>query len=822
MVCGLLLFTVAHLGAQSDGGSLAGAAILRGVVLDANRAPLPYANVLVLAAADSAVVKVEASAESGAFTVGDLEAGRYLVSIRYVGLPDYHTEAFDLSFGESRDLGTLGMQTAAAELRGATVTARRAIVEVRADRTVFNVDGTINAIGGDALSLLRKAPGVALDNNSDILVMGRSGVLVYIDGKRTPMSGEALKTFLRGLPAEQLDRIEIITNPGAKYEAQGSAGIIDIRLKRNESWGSNGSVSVTNSQGVYNRTNVSATANHREGRWNTFATGGVKTGERFNTEFFVREQNGLLIDDDQNSFTDWRGGNLKLGTDYVINGRHTAGVQVNANVIDVALRNDSRTAFSRLSSRRAVDSILVARAIDSDLNLHLSANLNYRYNDGEGTSVNFDLDRGGFRGEHTSRQPNQFFGPDGTDARSRTTFAFDTPKEINITTVSLDYETPFRAGKLAAGARYTVVGSDNDFRLSTEVNEEARLEVDRSNRFYYDENVAAAYLDYGLDFGPAAPAGQGKAFGLTAGLRAEHTRALGVLEVYSGAAAAVPVDRSYLNLFPSAGLTWAAAEKHQFALSYGRRINRPDYSNLNPFLSFSNLVTFEQGNPSLRPEIANNLELTHTFADRYTTSLGYARTDAQITQLVRPSTSDPRASYLTFDNLGHQDVVSLTVGIPAEVTDWWELYANATASHLSNRAEYADGSTIDLQQFSYNLSAQNTFSLGKGFQGELSGWFSGPTIWAGTFEVRPQGALDIGVQKRFLANKLKVRLAASDVFYTSNWRAESDFAGQRLRGGGNLDARRVSATLSYGFGNQKVKVRQRSTGIEDAAGRVGS
>ncbi len=774
-----------------------------------------------MSAVDSSVVKVEASAESGAFVIGGLDAGSYFVSVKYVGAHDHDTEVFELRFGESRDLGTLLLDELSEELRAVTVNARRAIVEIKADRTVFNVDGTINAAGGDALSVLRKAPGVVLDNNNDILVMGRSGVLVYIDGKRSPMSGDALKAFLQSLPAEQINRIDIITNPGAKYEADGSAGIIDFRLKKNESWGSNGSVSFTNSQGVFNRTNASLTANHREGKWNTFLTGGFKAGERFNSEFFRREQNGLFIDDDQYSKSNWQGANFKLGSDYRVNDRHAVGFQVNGMVLDSEVDNDTRTTFSRLSQRTSIDSILIARAIDDDRSLQLSGNLNYRYENTKGTSLNLDIDRGTFRRTSLSRQPNQFFGPTGADARSREEYVFDTPSDIDITTFTLDYEAPLNGGRFGAGAKYTEVASDNDFRLSTVIGGEARFNADRSNRFYYDEEVTAGYVNYALDFGPVSPAGQGQAFGLTAGLRAEHTRARGELKVYSGGANTLPVDRDYVNLFPSAGLTWAAHERHQFALSYGRRINRPDYANLNPFLRFANLVTFEQGNPTLRPEIVNNVELAHTFADRYATKLAYARTSDQITQLVRPSLFDPRASYLTFDNLAHQDVVSLSVSIPAEITEWWELYFTAIGSHISNRAQYRDGSVIDLQQLSYNVSADNTFTVGKGYQIELSGWLSGPSIWAGTFVVKTQGALDIGVQKRFLADKLRVRLAASDIFYTSNWRASSDFAGQSLYGGGNLDSRRVILSLGYTFGNAKVKVRQRGTGIEDAAGRTG-
>ena len=384
-----------------------------GTVLDDAQAPLAFANVVVLAAADSTIVKVEVSEDDGAFAITNLAAGRYIVSVKYVGLPDADVEAFDLGSGESRDLGTINMREAAQELQVATVTAQRRIVEVKADRTIFNVEGTINSAGGDGMSLLRKAPGVVVDNSDNIIVMGRAGVLVYIDGKRSPLAGEALTAFLRGLPAEQIDRIDIITNPGAKYEAEGNAGIIDIRLKKNESWGSNGSVSSTVSQGEYFRGNVSATVNHREGGFNTFATGGVFTGTNFNESFFDRTQSGLAISDRIDDISEWQGGNLKLGTDYRFAERHTIGVQVNGNYNDNGGPNVTRATFARVATPNQVDSILVSTSDFERDQYNVAGNLNYRFDDAAGQTLNFDLDYGAFRRDASSTLDNQYFGPDG-------------------------------------------------------------------------------------------------------------------------------------------------------------------------------------------------------------------------------------------------------------------------------------------------------------------------------------------------------------------------------------------------------------------------
>ncbi len=797
-------------------------ATLSGSLLDAEGEALSFANVILYAAADSTITKVEVSDEEGAFSMSGISAGSYFLTVKYIGLPDLSLDPFELGFGESRNIGQLSLKPAGVALAEATVTAQRAIVEIKADRTVFNVEGTVNSAGGDGMSLLRKAPGVVVDNNNNIIVLGRQGVLVYIDGKRSPLAGEALTSYLQSLPAEQIDRIDIITNPGAKYEAEGNAGIIDIRLKKNENWGSNGSVSSTASQGEYFRSNLSATLNHRQGRWNSFATGGVYQGKNYNNNFFNRTQNDLFINETDESTHSWAGGNLKIGTDYRVTDKHTVGVLANLNYNDNSGRGNNRAAFGQQAQPGMIDSILVSRSIRDGHSLNATGNFNYRFDNAKGTTLNVDFDYGAYRSDSDRRLPNQFFGPDGATPRSSVEFAFETPTDIDIYTTTLDYEQPLGGGKLGAGAKLTKVISDNTFRFYQMLGGERQLNAVRSNLFVYDEQVEAAYLNFLRDFGPAAPGGQGKAFSFTSGLRVEHTRALGDLTVLDGSPMTSPVDRNYLNFFPNLGLTWAAAPKHTLALSYGRRINRPDYENLNPFFSFASLVTFEQGNPTLRPEIVNNLELAHTFAYRYTTKLSYSRTEDQITRLIRKSDQDERGQYISYDNLANQTVLSLNVSVPAQLNKWWEVYFTATGSYINNQASYPDGATVDLQAFNYNMYAQNTWSVGGGWKAELSGWFSGPGIWGGTFETEAQGAVNIGAQRKFLNEKLRFRIALDDIFYTSGWNGRSEFDGQVFVGGGNWDSRRLTLSLTYNFGNEKVRVQQRKTGLDDAASRVGS
>ncbi|HRI61359.1 MAG TPA: TonB-dependent receptor, partial [Saprospiraceae bacterium] len=266
---------------------------------------VPFANVALFSAADSSLSKAGTSDESGVFDMKGLSAGTYFLKTTGLGFKDFQKSGISLESNRQLDLGVLTLAASDINLAEATVTASRVMVEVKPDRTIFNVDGTINSAGSDAITLLRKAPSVTVDNNDNINVLGRSGVLLYVDGKRMPLTGADLVSFLQSLPAEQIDRIEIITNPGAKYEAEGNAGIIDIRLKKDKNLGANGSVNTTYSQGEYHRANLNGNANYRNKRVNIFGNAGIGDGAGFMDMNFLSYQNGMVQEEINNHQNDW-------------------------------------------------------------------------------------------------------------------------------------------------------------------------------------------------------------------------------------------------------------------------------------------------------------------------------------------------------------------------------------------------------------------------------------------------------------------------------------------------------------------------------------
>jgi iron complex outermembrane receptor protein len=801
------------LGLSLSLSSFAQTATIKGQLQEAEGTAVAFANVVLYRASDSTIVKVETTDEAGLFRFSGIVPDTYDLQATYVGLTDYWQRGLATQANEIKDLGVLSFGAAGIELAEATVTAQRALVEVKPDRTVFNVQGTINSTGEDAISLLRKAPSVTVDNNDNISVLGRTGVLLYVDGKRLPLTGDALTNYLQSLSAEQIDRIDIITNPGARYEAEGNAGIIDIRLKKDENLGANGSVNLTGSQGRLFRGNGSVSGNYRNRWMNVFGQVGGMEREAWSRMEFNSTQFGLRLRESEYGRYSSNAYNYRIGTDFFLNDQHTVGFLVGGNHFDGMYTNTNRISIAQDSPGSTVDSILVANNRTDDGRDQGTYNLNYRFTGSSGQTFNFDADYGRFRNDRERFQPNQYFDAAEDEILTEVINSFTMPTDIDIYTLKADYEQKLWGGQLGFGSKYSQVISDNIF-LVFDVEGSSSTRNDRqSNTFRYDEQVYAGYVTY------ARPINEQWQF--SAGLRAEQTNARGNLQAFLPELQEDPVVLDYLNWFPNVGLTWQVSPQNSLAFNYGRRINRPDYNVLNPFNNQLSQLSYEKGNPFLRPEIVNNFEIGYTLQYRYNFKIGYSRTTDQITRLIGPDEEDNRANFITWENLASQTIYSGNISAPIQVTEGWNAYFNLSASYLDNQADYGDGAIVDIQAFTYNFYSQQSFKLPWKLQGEISGWYGGPGIWGGVFAYESQWSLNLGLQRKFLDDQLNVRLSATDLFYESNWDGVSEFNGLRSEGFGRNDTRRASIAISYNFGNQKVKSRKRRTGIEDEAGRVG-
>ena len=787
--------------------------VVKGALQDSKSETLPYAHVGLYNPADSSLVKVETTNESGMFRFANIPAGSYFLKASFIGLPDmYRTDIAVPASGEL-DLGLLQFGEQSQELAEFEVTEERTMVEVHPDKTVFNVQGTINSTGTDAISLLRKAPAVTVDNQDNINVLGRSGVRVFVDGKQLPLAGDDLSNYLKSLPADQIDRIEIITSPGAKYDAEGNAGIIDIRLKKDKNVGANGSLSGTLTQGELTRYNINGSGNYRNKKMNVFGGVGYNVNDNFHNIDMINYQNGFYLQEVNNTQNNRDIMNYRLGTDFFLNKNHTIGFLIGGNSVDAEEISYNQIEISDQATTSIIDSVLIAENEGDREASQNTFNLNYRFFGEKGRSLNVDLDYGTYQNENRRFQPNRYYESVNRDSLfSEIIKSFDTPTDIEIYTAKADYETNLKKGKLGFGGKYSLVATKNQFEVSDVLDTETVVDSTRSNLFDYDETVYAGYVSYSTPLG--------KKWNLIAGLRAEQTISKGTLTPYDPSLAEPPVEQNYLNWFPNAGLTYNYKPTHSFSLNYGRRINRPDYNILNPFRNQLSEFSFERGNPFLQPEIVNNVELGYTLQYRYNFKIGYSQTTNQITRLIGPDDDDPRAGFISWDNLATQEVISFNASLPFTVTKWWSMFMNASVSHIDNQADYGDGAVVDVQVISYTIYQASTFNLPGGFKGEISGYYAGPGVWGGVFKYDANYSIDLGLQKMFLKEKLKARVSASNITNRFGWMGESNFDGLRSVGTGRWDNRTISLSLNYNFGNQNIKSRKRNTGIEEEGSRV--
>jgi hypothetical protein len=785
---------------------------INGTIKDGQGNGINNATVSLLHAKDSSVLKLAVTKNDGKFSFSDSKAGKYLVRTSHVGYKQVYSSVFDFDGITSVTVPALNLEKVPKEIAGVTVTSQKPIVEVKADRTILNVEGTINATGNDALELLRKSPGVTVDKDDNISLSGKNGVQVYIDGKPSPLSGTDLANYLKSMQSTQIESIELITNPSAKYEAAGNAGIINIRLKKNKAYGVNGSVNLGWNIGTFAKYNGGFNLNYRYKKINMFGSYNHNRNRYTNT-FNLYRTTSIDTSFDQHSEMMGRnkGHNFKTGVDYYANRFSTFGVMVNGNISDNEFRNISRTDIAYMPSKTS-DRLLVANNSSVGERENVNFNANYRFADTAGHELNIDGDYGFYNGMNNQFQPNNTYDPSETNLKLREIYNTLTPSEIDIYSLKVDYEQNFKKGKLGIGSKISLVQADNTFQRF--FGEGASTLEDNHNNFKYKENINAVYINYNRQL---------KGFMFQAGLRGENTHSKGTSKGFrydynSGTNKSVDslLDRQYTDLFPSAAVTFNKNPMKQWSITYSRRIDRPSYQNLNPFEFNLDKYTFQRGNPNLRPQYTNSFGITNVYKYKLTTSLNYSHVADVFSTIPK---SENSKAFITSENVATQNIVSLNVGMPVQYK-WYSLYFNVNTYYSHFKGEAHDFK-VDVNIYSFNLYAQQTFKLGKNTTVELSGYYTSPSVWQGAFKTNALGGLDVGLQQVILKGKGNIKATVTDIFKTYPWSATNNTTGQTLKVNGGYESRQFRLNFSYRFGSNLVKqARQRKTSIEDESKRT--
>ncbi|MFZ1532824.1 MAG: TonB-dependent receptor [Chitinophagaceae bacterium] len=794
---------------------------ISGIIQDATGKPLPSISVSLLKASDSSLVKVAVTGKEGQYEFENIADGSYIVSSASVGYDKSHSTAFTLSESKNAvQLDVLQMNVSAKGLSEVVVSAKRPFIETKIDKTVINVDASPTNAGATALEVLEKSPGIMVSNDGIISLRGKSGVIVMMDGKPTFLSPTDLANLLKNMPASAIDQIEIMTNPSAKYDASGNSGVINIKTKKGRAAGFNGSIMIGATASFFESKNGtlyvipksqnSITFNYRKNKINFFGN--------YNPNVFrgrnMMDIRRTKLDDNKNITgyndveTNFKFGNnnhtLKLGLDFFADKKNTFGFVISGFAFSGHPTPTTVTTSSDENHQPL--SIMTSQTNNKIKFKNLTTNFNYRHQfDSAGRELTADFDFIAYDNVSRMTLTTDFSNGAGQPVGNQLVLNGHLPSQINIYSLKSDYVHPFKkGGRLEAGVKSSFVKNDNVVNY-TRWADDKWIEDGRSNHFIYDENINAVYLNANTKI---------KKWSFQGGLRLENTVAKGYQVTNDST-----FKRNFTNLFPSAFISYELNKDNQLTLSYSRRINRPNYQDLNPFIYFLDSLSYRKGNPFLLPQFTHNIELSHSFKGKLITTLNYNSTNDVISQILK---ADGDLVYLTSDNVARFRNIGISITAPVPITKWWT--SNTFVNIFNNQYNGVfENQPIDLSYTSFMVNMTNTFTLKQGFTLEMTGFYRARGVNQLNID-EPMYMVSFGGQKTVLKGKGTVRLNLRDPFWLQRYKGRTQYYLIDTKVNNRWDNRQLTASFTYRFGKngqQNPPPRRRNSASQDEQNRVG-
>ena len=790
-------FTNVPLSAQERGG-------LHGRVVNEKGNPLSYANVALMKK-DSSLVAGTLADSNGYFRLSIPAPGRYFLRLTSIGLNEVQSDPFDVSVSEySKDFGTVMLKVDAKALQGVTVEALRPTITQLADRMVVGIEGSSLSSGHTAFSVLSRAPGVFIDQDGNIQLNGRAGVLVMINNKQTYLSAKDLRNLLESMPAENIKNLELITNPSSRFDAEGTSGILNINLKKNMVQGINGSLDagVLLNEGEPGFS-LGTSINHKSGDWNSYISLNLarRVGGRQAT--FTR----LFLGDIQNTYFDQvaTGHNLnygppsiRLGTDYDIDSNHTVGT------LFTYIRNTGKSEFlsETLLGHEPKKPLQFIEANNYATNTFTSLRTNLHYTgmlDSLGSVISADLDYVRI----TNRGESNFYNyyTNLSSAQTTTDFLYThTPNGYDIYSAKMDYIRHLsKTHKFEAGLKASHVSADNDFRFYFNNN---GLIPDplRTNHFKYRENIYAAYLNWNGRLS--------KKLTMQAGLRAENTVSADVL-LTTGE----ENERNYLDLFPSLFVQQKVSDDYGINYSYSRRITRPGYGRLNPFRFYRDPYTWEVGNPYLKPEYTHAFSVSQSLKKMYQITLNYLLYRDIMAELPVLDADKAITTYTT-GNVDNGFYVGMTAVAPLKIRKGWDTQNTLSLSY-NKLSILVDNNELVNDRVTYFIQSNHTMLLPWDIRSDVAIWYRGPAA-SGLYMIDPMWRADIGLRKSVWKKKVDLSLNASDIFKTQRYKFKTNINGNINDFDQYLRFRTFSFNIRYNFNKGlKTENKRRSANVEE-------
>lgn len=670
-----------------------------------------------------------------------------------------------------RALGTIRLKAMENQLNEVRIQARQPMIIQQTDRSVISVNDAIKKLTANGLEILGLAPGITIGDNEDaILMSGKSELQVMINDKLVKMTPRDLAKMLKAMPAGSIRQVEFLSSPPAKYEVNGNTGIINIRTN-GVAKGINGNLDLSTSHGANNWLDLSGLMNYGTGKLAISGYAAWHRGGYLTKNNRLRQLSSGPLELQTSSLDKWSDPVWHIAIDYALNAKSTFG-----GIIEREASSNS-TSYDTYA-RQGTNSYLTTSKNPNTRHWN-TYNLNYRYADTLGTELTVDLDRADFSKNSqitllTTAQPS---------------IGYLTLTAISISTLKADYSHSYKNKfKMEAGLKIADVQTDNR---------------QDDNRFHYTEQIRAGY---------GSLSRSNARWGWQLGLRLEQTRAKGETT------GAISPDTSYLNLLPSAYLTYRPAEKHHLRLALSRRIQRPDYGDLQPFVYVQDPLNLQTGNTALKVQHNDQAELTYTFNDRITLIGAYSRADDYFATVYRQSGN---VLIQLPANTGSMQTFNFDMNHPIRISKWWNMLNKVNIGNDHFSGELFQGS-LEQHRWRYQVSTSQRFTLAGKNQLQLSGRYTSASqnlIYA----QKNSANVSASISRRLFREQASLRLGISDIFQTQRNFTDVDFGSLVYADRTTSESRRVSASFSWKFGNTKVRQTQdRDRGDAEEKGRSGS
>ena len=764
----------------------------QGRITNAKGETIEYATVIWQSLPDSLVMKTDVSDSLGKYPVADVQ----LPALFTIMAPGYANYTIVINDKKQYDIK---LAVDAHTLNEVTVSTNKRMIERKADRTVFNVESSIAAIGTDAYEVLKRAPGVLVTGNSNISVAGKNTVSVMLNDKLVQLSGEELEGLLRSIPSANVSKIEVITAPPAKYDAQGNTGIINIVTKKGLGNGFNGSLSFTYQQRMRGSELYSGNFNYRHDKLNIYGNVNINsfqfTSQQQTNTFYETQQQEQML----NQYNDPVFSMVQLGADYSVTKTSIVGVQLFRGYTNRDMNQYYDIKVSR-TPEQILDSTIRTDAYTSEASWRQTANLNYEWKiDTSGKKLNVDADyfyRTSDRGrnfETTNRLADG--SPGGAHQNDRTHGL----QNIDIRTLKADLVLPYKWATLSLGGKLSAIHNISDNTLLHMASDGYVKDSSLSNEFDYTENTQAAYLSAQKTIGK---------WMAQFGLRYEQTQTKGI---------SVTVGQTntnkYAKLFPTAYITYTPNEGNVLYANYSKRIDRPGFWQMNPFRTYMTPNSYESGNPFLQPSFSDNIELGYTYKSKYTVTLFREKITSLYTRISQIDSVD-NAFYFIMANGGTATNYGLSLSANFTPFKWWESSTQAYGYYKQFNSNYYN-STVSYQRPAFFITTNNTFTLNraKTLFAELNYYYASQRV--NDFDIQLAASnLGAGMKAILFQKKLIVAVNTYDLLKTDWWRMDNQYNGTYQDH--YYDERQLSVSVTWKFGNRSVKAkRERSTGLDE-------